>query len=437
VRVTVLALGSRGDVQPFVALGLGLRRAGHCVRIAGAADYEPLARGYGLDFAPLVGSIRDLMDRLMVAAMLDDAQNPVKFIVGTMKMVRPLIKKLVVDVLAACEGAEAIIASTLGLYAGLDVAEKLGIPLYVAHMHPNAPTGAYPHLFVPPLPKWAPYRTAYNRFSFRLADASYWAFILGPLNRARREVLGLPPLTLADVLRRVRVDRRPLLHAYSPSITRRPPDWDARVHVTGYWSLDPPPTWEPPPELVDFIEAGEPPVYVGFGSNLVGRDPDRVTRIVVEALEKAGRRGVLARGWGDLGNIPLPASVLLVDDVPHSWLLPRMAAVVTHGGAGSVAAALRAGVPVVVVPFFGDQLFWARRVSAMGLGPAPVPRHKLSVERLAEAIEVAVSDGAMRARAAAMARKLARERGVDEAVRALGMDDRRRTIDGGRWGVGL
>lgn len=419
MRVTILALGSRGDVQPFIALGLSLQRAGHSVRIAAAADYGPLVREYGLEFAPLVGSIRELMDRQIVAAMVDDAENPLRFITGMMDAVRPLIMRLVADVYSAAQGAEALVVSTLGMYAGSDVAEKLGIPIYVTHLHPNAPTRAYPHVFAPPLPGWMPLRGAYNRFSFKATDASYWALIFGPLNRARREILGLQALSPRDIVRRVNTPLRPLLHAYSPSITRRPPDWDSGVRVTGYWFLDPPLGWEPPANLEAFIEGGEPPVYVGFGSNLVGSDPDRVTEIIVRALERVGRRGILMSGWGDLGNIPLPESIYKVEQVHHSWLFPKVAAVVSHGGAGTVAASLRAGVPAVIVPFFGDQLFWASRVARMGLGPNPVPRRTLTEARLAEAIGQALYDTRMRGRASTMGRRIRGEQGVERAVKVL------------------
>jgi sterol 3beta-glucosyltransferase len=417
----MLALGSRGDVQPFTALGLGLQQAGHSVRIAAATDYEEVVAPYGIEFAPLVGSIRDFMDTQMIYGMLDEPDNPLRFITGLTEAVRPLILRLVADVYAACKDADAVVVSTLGLYAGYDVAEKLGIPIYLTHLHPNVSTRAYPHVFFPVLRPWAPMRSLYNRLSFRLADASYWAFILGPLNQARREVLDLSPVSVANMLARAGKNLRPVLHAYSPSLTRTPPDWDAGVHVTGYWFLDAPPGWQPDPGLVDFLEAGPPPVYVGFGSNLVGRDPDSVTALILRALERTGQRGILMAGWGDLGNIPLPETVYRVESVPHSWLFPRVAAVVSHGGAGTIGATLRAGIPPVPVPFFGDQIFWTGRTARMGLSPQPVPRRKLSEDRLAGVIRQAVTDKDMRCRASAVGQRLASERGVERAVEAMGL----------------
>ena len=156
-------------------------------------------------------------------------------------------------------------------------------------------------------------------------------------------------------------------------------------------------------------------VYVGFGS-MTGNDPERLTTITLEALRLSGRRGVLLSGWAGLAEGDLPDSVLRLDAVPHDWLFPRMAVVVHHGGVGTTHVGLRAGVPNVVVPFFGDQPFWGDRVQALGAGPRPIPRDELTAERLAAAIETATSDGAMRARAAEVGQKIQAERGVEEAV---------------------
>jgi UDP:flavonoid glycosyltransferase YjiC (YdhE family) len=419
LRITILALGSRGDVQPFTALGLGLRAAGHAVRIAAAKDYESLVLPYGLDFFPLVGSIHDFMDRQMVAAMLDEPENLPRFVSGMMDAVRPLVHSLVRDCYAASRDAGALVVSTLGLYAGYDVAEKLGIPVYTAHLHPDWATRYFSQVFFPALPPWAPLRGQYNRLSFGLADAAYWAMIMSELNRARRDVLDLPPLSPLGYLRRTRHPLTPVLHGYSPSITRTPPDWGPDVHVTGYWFLDRPPGWQPPPDLAGFLASGPPPVHIGFGSILVGSDPDAVTRLIVGALRKTGQRGILVAGWSGLGNIELPDTVFKIGDVPFDWLFTRVAAVVCHGGAGTTATALRAGVPPVIVPFFGDQHFWARRVHRMGLGPEPVPRRRLTEDKLAAAIAQALDDKAIRSRAARMGRRLACERGVDKAVEII------------------
>src|SRR5690606_35862025 len=165
------------------------------------------------------------------------------------------------------------------------------------------------------------------------------------------------------------------------------------VHITGYLFLDEQAGWQPPPALEAFLDAGEPPVYIGFGS-MAGRDPEAMTALVVEALALCGRRGLLLTGWGGLHAGAVPESIFVLDAAPHSWLFPRMAAVVHHGGAGTTAEGLRAGVPAVVVPFLFDQPFWGARIEALGVGPAPIPRKQLTAARLAGAIHRAVSDAA-------------------------------------------
>lgn len=419
MRITIVALGSRGDVQPFVALGRGLRAAGHTVRLAAATDYTPLVREQSLDFAPLVGSIRELMDPELVYQVLDATGNPLRLARHFLRAIEPLFVRVAADCRRACEGADAAILSTLGVYAAYDVVRALRIPFLAAHMHPWDVTAAFPSpgfAALPDLPRWFPPRGAYNRLTQAAAEHIFWQLLRAPLNRARREVLGRPPLSPPRLAGRARSWRAPTLYGYSPLVAPRPPDWGELAHVTGCWFLDRPADWRPPAELVAFLESGPPPIYVGFGSNLLGRDPDAVTALVLRALAGAGRRGILFSGWGDLGNGDLPASVLKVDAIPHDWLFPRVAAVVHHGGAGTTAAGLRAGRPAVVIPSISDQMFWGRRVRDLGVGPAPIPRSRLSAERLAAAIGAASGDGEMGRRAAALGERLRAEDGVARAV---------------------
>jgi len=186
--------------------------------------------------------------------------------------------------------------------------------------------------------------------------------------------------------------------------------------LTGYWFLPQPPAWQPPAVLQAFLAAGPPPVVITFGSILGGRNPDQMTGLLAAALTQSGHRGLIYRGWGDLGNSPLPPTVLAIDAIPHDWLFTRCAAVVHHGGAGTTAAALRAGVPSVVVPVFGDQQLWAERICALGAGPSPLPRRQLTAARLATAIDQAVTQPALRSQAQRLQQALQTEDGVGAAV---------------------
>ena len=228
--------------------------------------------------------------------------------------------------------------------------------------------------------------------------------------------LGLSAYTAARFYRALR--STPMLSAYSPSIIPHPADWPESTHVTGYFFLDNQADWQPSPELKAFLEAGDPPVYIGFGS-MAGRNPEQLAKLILEALAKSGQRGLLLTGWGGLRAELVPDNVFVLDSAPHSWLFPRMAAVVHHGGAGTTAEGLRAGVPSVIVPFVLDQPFWGARIKALGLGPDPIPQKKLTADRLANAIKIAVTDSNMKQRAHSYGAAIRAENGIGNAVKII------------------
>jgi sterol 3beta-glucosyltransferase len=237
-------------------------------------------------------------------------------------------------------------------------------------------------------------------------------------NRWRVEVLGLPPVPFGGPYGQIEREREIVLHGYSPSVVPRPPDWGEHVHVTGYWFLDRPDDWQPLNTLEAFLSSGPPPVYIGLGS-MTGRDPEALTRLALGALRRTGQRGVLLAGWAGLGGIDLPEDVCLVDDVPHDWLFPRMAAVVHHGGAGTTGAGLRAGRPSILLPYFADQPFWGRVVHNLGAGPLPIPQKQLTEPRLAAAINRAVTSPGIHRRARTLGEQIRNEDGVGNAVEIL------------------
>jgi len=293
------------------------------------------------------------------------------------------------------------------------VAEKLYLPFVQAYYIPFTPTRAYPSFLLPKVPRWL--GGVLNSLSHRLARQVMWQPFRAADRRARKEVLGLPPAPVWGPYRTDRLLGQPVLYGFSPSVIPPAPDWPDNVHVTGYWFLDPPEDWRPPAELEAFLAAGAPPVYVGFGS-MSSRNPQQTADLVLEALARTGQRAILLSGWGGLQAGDLPETVFALESAPFSWLFPRVRAVVHHGGAGTTAAGLRAGVPAVVVPFFGDQPFWGQRVADLGVGPEPVPRRKLTVERLARGIEQVVTDPGMRQRAAELGARIQAEDGIGRAV---------------------
>lgn len=407
-NVVVFAAGSRGDIQPCVALGQGLVARGDRVRVIASTRYAGLVEAAGLELAPLTADPTEILQTPEGQELLAGGRNPVKFLRNFRRIIGPLAERSLAEVLAACKDADLLLCPTAG-FLGEHLGEHLGIPWALVHFQPSQPTRAFPHPLVPQgrlLGHWG------NRKSFQAVDQVAWQFARPFINPWRQKVLGLGKLPLRGPMHRVRRARRPALCCFSPSVVPRPPDWPSYVHVTGYWFLDEP-AFEPPEDLVRFLDAGPPPVYVGFGS-MVPPDSGKTDRLVRTALRLAGVRGVLQ---GD----PATAEddMFVVDDVPHSWLFPRMAGVVHHGGAGTTAAGLRAGIPTVVCPFFGDQPYWGERVAAHRAGPDPLPFRKLTVSGLAAAIRVAVGDPGIRAGAAELGRRISAENGVAGACDLL------------------
>ncbi len=407
MKILMLTLGSRGDVQPYVALGRGLQRAGHAVRLATAEPFAEFVTSNGLEFVPLTGKFLDVMQTSEGKAAFAGKANALKLL----REMKPMMRQMMDDGWQAAAGVDAVIYHPKPL-SGYSIAEKLDVPAILAVPLPlYSPTRAFPSPILP----FASLGGALNRASHGLTVWLAAASMRGTLNGWRKEVLGLP-----SVRDELELHGRPVLrlYPYSPSVIPAPADWDAFSIATGYWLLEQAAGWQPNPTLVRFLEAGPPPVYVGFGS-MPAEDAAAKARIVLAALAATGQRGVLATGWGGMATTTVPDNVFVLDAVPHEWLFPRMAAVVHHGGAGTTGAGLRAGVPAVICPFFGDQPFWGRRVAALGVGPDPIPQKKLSVERLATALRAVTGDPAMRARAAALGGTIRAEDGISRAIVAI------------------
>ena len=389
------------------------------MQLAAPQHFAPFIHEHGVPFAPLRGDVQDLMASDTGRSFMETGGgNPIKSIRTIRTLIGPVVMEMAEDLYAACRDADAIIS--LGVFAAFtrSVAEALDIPVINLEPTPLLPTRAFP------APSWPVQKNLggpHNYLSGLAMLRVVWLWYR-PFVNAFRERLGLTPLTGGRFI--ANLQATPMLGAYSPRIIPHPPDWPESLHVTGYLFLDAQTDWQPPPALQAFLDVGEPPVYIGFGS-MAGRTPDELARLVMDALARSGRRGVLLTGWGGMDAGQATDSVFVAESIPHSWLFPRMAAVVHHGGAGTIAEGLRAGVPTVVVPFILDQPFWGARIAAMGLGPEPIPRKQLTADRLARAIDLAVTDAEIRQRAQACGRAIRAEDGVGNAVelvtRYLGM----------------
>jgi len=412
MKIMIATAGSRGDVQPYLALGRGLRDAGHSVAIVTDPLFESFVRGAGLDFTPVSADPRKVLQ--------DDVRqigsNPLRFILWLNRNFKPLARQYFQQIKDAAAGADALLFSMLS-FAAAHTAEAYGIPALAAYLQPLSPTYAFPSASMSHVPAGLPFQGQLNWASHRLTTLSYMATIIGTVNECRRDILGLPALPWS-YFAGLDYSRSPVVYGYSRHVLPKPADWGDWLHVTGYWFYDEATNWEPPAELLRFLDRGPAPVYLGFGS-MLDQDADAVTRLIVEALALAGQRGILLGGWSALGRVALPDTIHCIDAAPHAWLFPRMAAVVHHGGAGTTAAGLRAGVPAIVVPFFADQAFWGWRVHDLGVAAQPIPRLKLTAERLAGALRSVTSDAGMRRRAEALGVQIRSEDGVGDAVAAI------------------
>ena len=407
MKLTILAAGSRGDIQPYLAFAVGLQQAGYQVTLAANCNFADLAAQYGIPFFPLrIDSYAFTQDPRARAWL--ESRNPLKLALESVRIIRPMLAQILQDAWAASQGADAIVYHSYAVPTGYYIGKELGIPALPVSMYP-LPTRAHRAL---PIEMPFPLGKMGNWLSHWLVDFFTWQ-----VYRPSAQKLWGKRVPLTTPYRLLYGEKRPLICCYSPAALPKPADVPEHVHVIGHFFLDPPADWQPSPELAHFLAAGSPPVYIGFGS--MG-DPARAretTTIVLEALAQSGQRGLLASGWSGLGaESNLPESVFVLDSAPHNWLLPQMAAVVHHGGVGTTGAGLRAGVPNLVVPHFGDQPFWGEQIAKLGVGPAPIHRRVLTAGNLAAAIKTAVSDPAMKEKAAVLGRQIRAENGIERGI---------------------
>ena len=411
MKISIISAGSRGDVQPYVALGKGLKKSGHSVRMLASEDFRSLILAHGLDFFDLGGNMEGVAQGMQ--GLLEQG-NMFKILASMGPIAERMALQAVEAGLEACRGSDLVVAGLGGFFVGLALAEKLDLPFVPAFLYPFTPTSEFPGVLAPQgrIPAWA------NRLSHRMVQQMMWQTFRPADNKVRRQVLQIAPLPMRGPFSSIEKRRQTILYGYSPGVIPVPRDWGDHNHVTGYWLLEPSAGWEAPADLLEFLEAGPSPVYIGFGS-MVHQSAEETTELVVQALQRSGQRGVLSTGWGGLQKESLPKDVFMVGSLPHTWLFPRMTAVVHHGGVGTTAAGLWAGVPAVITPYFGDQPFWGQKVYELGVGPKPIPRRRLTVDLLVDAIRQAVTGADMREKAARLGEAIRAEDGIGHAVQVL------------------
>ncbi|GAA2787159.1 glycosyltransferase [Streptomyces showdoensis] len=406
MRIVIITAGSRGDVAPFTGLGRRLRDAGHQVAVAAHGSFAPLIGGCGLDFRPVPGDAQQLIRDWSQAASRAEVQA----------LTRAYADGIADGVADAVSGGADLLLTPFGPAPLARAAgEAHGVPVLGTYLTPSFATARFP---LPNARDLSRGNLAAGQDVVRRAEGAF----AGAVTRLRTR-LGLPtgPGTATGAGTGAWADtgglRPPVFHGYSPLVLPRPDDWPTGVGVSGYWWPARPDGWRPPAELADFLQAGPPPVFLGFGSMAPG-EGERLGDLVTAAVRRAGVRAVVQAGWAGLHA--LGPDVLPIGDVPHDWLFPRTAAVVHHAGAGTTGAALRAGVPAVPVPVMADQPFWADLLHARGVAPRPLPYAELTAENLADAITTCLTDPTYRTRATQLAQGIATEDGAGAVLSHIG-----------------
>jgi sterol 3beta-glucosyltransferase len=414
MHITILTYGSRGDIQPFVALGVALMRSGHTVRLAVPGLFEGFVLEQGLEFAALSGDPQALMRSDVGQELLKAGTNGFKFLKYFGDLVRVDLPDVLTDSIGACQGTDLIITTALTFW-GLEISQAMEIPCVFANVNILSVTQ---ELTMPSAPPWLDLPFGLNQFIFPLSLIPFWQLYREPVNAWRKAELGLPPLGILDEpIQRLQRTKMPFLYGISPSVLPRPKDWVSHLHMTGYWYLDQP-EFKPSLQLLDFLESGPAPVYIGFGS-MAERDATELTEKVLGALSKSGQRGLLLSGWGGIQQTDLPDTILKIDSAPHDWLFPKMAAIIHHGGCGTTAAAFRSGRPSMAVPFFGDQPFWGDRIAKLGVGSKALPRLELSTDLLCDRILELTGHESLKNQAKQLGDRIALENGTQNAIQII------------------
>jgi sterol 3beta-glucosyltransferase len=417
MKIAITTVGTRGDLQPYIALGLGLKDDGHEVLLISAKNEEAFVRNFGLDFFALNVDIQQLMDGDEVQAM-SKGNNPFKFIVSHLKGSKKLKNLMVAtqsEIWDGCKDADLIIFHP-GMPLGFFIAKAKGKISVMANPFPVIATKDYPSILFytsPRLGKW------YNLLTHKIFEKVFWSLTKSAIVEFWNNVVQTKMDFTVSPIRQQINSGMPVLNGYSELLFHQPDDWSENIHTTGSWFIEKEPNFTPSNELVHFIDKGEPPIYIGFGSMKDVGTFGKTLEIIIKSLEITQQRAVIGLGWSNSNYKGIiPSNIHLVESVPHTWLFPKMKMVVHHGGAGTTATGLSAGKPTIIIPHNADQPAWGQRVFELGVGAKPIPKAKLTSEKLAAAIYFSLQPEIM-ANAEKLGEALRKENGVKMAVKII------------------
>jgi sterol 3beta-glucosyltransferase len=417
MKIAITTVGTRGDLQPYIALGLGLKNSGHEVIIVSAKNEESFVRNYGLDFYALDVDIQKIMESGDVQEMAKGS-TPLKFIISHLKgskSLKELMVKTQGEIWNACQNSDLIIFHP-GMPLGLFLAKEQNKKAILATPFPVVATKDYPSILFYALPKLGSY---YNLLTHFIFDKVFWALAKSPIKEFwTNSIKSKANFDISPLKQQIK-NGGLVLNGYSELLFKQSKQWTNNIHTTGSWIIETEPNFLPTKELEDFIFNGETPIYIGFGSM---KDPDTFNKtlaIIIETLSITNQRAIVGLGWtkNDYKET-LPENVFLVDSVPHTWLFPKMKIVIHHGGAGTTATGLRAGKPTIIIPHNADQPAWGKKVFELGVGSKPIKKSKLTADKLATAILYSLTPNIIN-NAEQLGKKLRHENGVQKATQII------------------
>lgn len=407
--ITIICAGSRGDFQPYVALAQRLKILGEEVKISGFSQFENFVRGYGIDYVPIEVDYEELGVDPKMLKQAGSADNPLKMILtfNKMKKYGAQIAKQTYDSL---EGSELIVYHP-GCVIGYFAAQEMNIPSVLATPFPMNKTEEY--LSVVTYGKARPTKIN-KKISYKMIQGMLWLASSNTVKQHWKERFGRVPKNFKSPYEKISKDHIAMVSC-SNFVFPRPKDWDKNIYQSGYWFVEENKEYKPSKELEAFINNGEKPVYIGFGSVFDSDEKDKIVRIIIDALKKCGKRGIIS-GMGKVDN--LPDNIISVDGIPHTWLFEKVSVVCHHGGAGTTAAGFRAGVPSVIIPFSNDQFAWAHRAFDLGVGAKPIYKKDLTADKLAEGINYVLNKDIIE-RAEMLSKNIALEDGALDCAKEI------------------
>ena len=378
----LVTYGSRGDIQPFIALALGLMANGHTVTLAAPGNFKPLADSYGVNMHPLYGDVEVLVNSPKFRECISTGSN-ITFVRSMLKETHDMRGPLFDCICEACKTADAIIVVNTCIFYVAAIGEKFNKKWLIVQLNPPMiPTKAFPMLmFDLPDISWL------NPYSYKIINSILWQ-VSKKDNAEFRQRVGLAPLK-GSLYDKIQHDKVPMIHAYSPELIAKPLDWEEHFTISGFFTL-PKITDDKnlpialPDGLTEWLNAGTKPLYIGFGS-IPFPDEKKLAGMINDILAISAIRIVYCLGWSPLSELKPHPNLFIVRQADHGWLLPKCSAAIIHGGIGTVAAVLKAGIPAIVASIFVDQPAWGKIIEQKKLG-VHIPWRKLSADTVLKAL---------------------------------------------------